>query len=101
MEKCCCEKNRQKRMPRDFKEKKDLENRINRIQGQLLGIKKMIQEDRYCGDILIQVSAVEKALEKAALIILKTHMKTCVKEDLLEGNNNVIDETISLIERLQ
>lgn len=101
MENCCYESKKLKRMPRDPQEKKDLEMRINRIQGQLLGIKKMIEEDRYCGDILIQVSAVEKALEKAALIILKTHMKTCVKEDLLEGNNDVIDETVSLIERLK
>ena len=100
MEKCSCEK-KNKRIPRDPKEKKDLENRINRIQGQLNGVKKMIEEDRYCGDILIQVAAIEKALEKAALILLKTHMKTCVKEDLLEGNSAIIDETISLVERLK
>ncbi len=100
MEKCSCEK-KSKRIPRDPKEKKDLENRISRIQGQLNGVKKMIEEDRYCGDILIQVAAIEKALEKVALILLKTHMKTCVKDDILEGNSAIIDETISLVERLK
>lgn len=100
MEKCSCEK-KSKRIPRDPKEKKDLENRISRIQGQLNGVKKMIEEDHYCGDILIQVAAIEKALEKVALILLKTHMKTCVKDDILEGNSAIIDETISLVERLK
>lgn len=61
----------------------------------------MVEEDRYCGDILIQIAAIEKALEKVGLTILRTHMETCVKEDLQNGNVTSLNEAILLIERLK
>lgn len=99
---CCCQNGeRMKAKPRSEKEVKDLTTRLNRIIGQLSGIKGMIEEGRYCGDILLQVAASEKALEKVGLILLKTHMRTCVSDDLKKGDEGVIEETISLIERLK
>lgn len=102
MENCCCVNDEShKKKPRSEIEKKDLEKRLNRLLGQLGGIKRMIDEDRYCGDILIQISAAEEALKKVASIVLKTHMKTCVKDELLAGDEKIIEETIALMEKLK
>ena len=92
---------RYKKTPRPEDEKKALINRLSRITGQLEGIKKMIDEDRYCGDILIQLSAAESALKSVGCNILNTHMKTCVKEKIMEGNDEVLDELMELIKRLK
>lgn len=104
MEKMQCECTcsvRKKQMPRNKEEQKSLLNRLSRLQGQIGGVRKMIEEDRYCGDILIQIAAIEKALEKVGLTILRTHMETCVKEDLQNGNVTSLNEAILLIERLK
>lgn len=95
---CCC---RHKNTPRSDEAKKLLENRINRLTGQLNGIKKMIDEDRYCGEILIQVSAVQSALENLGYIILEDHMNTCVSEEIRKGNPEIISETLDLIRKLK
>ncbi len=95
---CCAKK---KHTPRSEEEKKKLVNRVSRIEGQLKGIAKMIEEDRYCGDILIQLSAAEKALESFGYTILSAHLESCVKEDILAGKNEVIEETMELIKRLK
>ena len=95
---CCA---RKKHTPRSEKEKKKLVNRVSRIEGQLKGIAKMIEEDRYCGDILIQVSAVEKALESFGYTLLGTHLESCVKDDILAGKDEVIPETMELIKRMK
>lgn len=99
----CCHENdmAHKKKPRSEEEKKDLKKRLNRLLGQLSGIERMIMEDRYCGDILIQISAAEEALKKVASILLKTHMKTCVKDELLAGDEKIIEETIALMEKLK
>ncbi len=97
----CINDESHKKKPRSEEEKKDLEKRLNRLLGQLGGIKRMIDEDRYCGDILIQISAAEEALKKVASIVLKTHMKTCVKDELLAGDEKIIEETIALMEKLK
>ena len=94
----CC---RHKNTPRSDEAKKLLENRINRLTGQLNGIKKMIDEDRYCGEILIQVSAVQSALENLGYIILEDHMNTCVSEEIRKGNPEIISETLDLIRKLK
>lgn len=94
---CCKYKNN----PRNDDCKKNLENRINRIIGQLGGIKKMIDEDRYCGDIIIQLSAAEKALENLGYIILKDHIDTCVSDKIRNGDENIVDETVELIKKLK
>ncbi|MBQ4102573.1 MAG: metal-sensing transcriptional repressor [Oscillospiraceae bacterium] len=93
----CC---RYKTTPRDEKLQKDLQSRLNRIVGQLGGIGKMIEENRYCGDILIQVAAADQALKTLGRQILQNHMETCVTEEIKKGNDRVIAEAVDLIRRL-
>lgn len=99
-ERQCCA-HHQKSKPRSEKELKQLQNRLNRIGGQLNGISKMLDENRYCGDILIQVAAVESALQAFGYQVLKTHMETCVTEEIKNGNTAVVDETVELIKKLK
>ncbi|MDE6386999.1 MAG: metal-sensing transcriptional repressor [Lachnospiraceae bacterium] len=94
---CCHHKN----TPRDVKEQKQLQNRINRIIGQLNGIKNMIDDNRYCGDVLIQISAVESALQSLGYIILQDHMQTCVVEEVKKGNEAIMEEAVELIKKLK
>lgn len=94
---CCHHKN----TPRDAKEQKQLQNRINRIIGQLNGIKNMIDDNRYCGDILIQIGAVENALQSLGYVILQDHMQTCVAEEVRKGNEDILAEAVELIKKLK
>lgn len=96
-----CECCRHKHSPRSEDEQKQLQNRINRIIGQLGGIKNMLDDNRYCGDILIQLSAAESALKNLGYIILGSHMETCVAEEIRNGNEAIIGETIELIKKLK
>lgn len=79
----------------DFK--KELNTRINKISGQINGIKKMIAEDRYCKDVLIQVKSAEKSLKSLALLILNNHLENCVVTKILEGDHSVLDEIKDLL----
>ena len=94
---CCHHKN----TPRDERDRKQLQNRINRIIGQLNGIKNMIDDNRYCGDILIQIGAVESALQSLGYIILQDHMQTCVAEEVRNGNEEILTEAVELIKKLK
>ena len=78
-----------KKQARSAEEKKMLSNRINRIVGQMTGIGKMVDEDRYCDDILIQLSAIDKAIKSLANVILDTHIHTCMVEEIQNGNTAV------------
>lgn len=93
MSKCC------KKTERDDEEKKKLLSRISRISGQVNGIKKMIEEDDYCNDILIQIIAAEKSLKSLANIMFENHVYRCISNDLEKGNMEVIDELTSLFKR--
>lgn len=95
---CCC---RQKSTPREEQDLKQLKNRLSRIVGQLNGIGRMLDENRYCGDILTQVAAVESALQSFGYEILKNHMETCVVEEVQKGNTAVVDEAVELIKKLK
>lgn len=95
---CCCH---YKSTPRGEEELKMLKNRLNRMTGQLSGISKMLEENRYCGDILMQVAAVESALQSFGYSILKSHLETCVCEQIEAGNKEVIDEAMYLIKKLK
>ena len=86
---------------RSEEEKKDLKNRLNRIAGQLGGISKMIDEDKYCDDVLIQLSAVNSAVKSLANRILERHMETCVVRDIKNGNTDIINEVVNLFKRFQ
>lgn len=95
---CCIH---EKNTPRNEAELKQLKNRISRMVGQLNGIGKMLDENRYCGDILNQVAAVESALQSFGHIVLQNHMETCVVEEIRKGNTAVIGETVELVKRLK
>ncbi|MGN0642286.1 MAG: metal-sensing transcriptional repressor [Huintestinicola sp.] len=94
---CCC---RHKNTPRDEKKIRQLQNRLNRMIGQLNGIKNMLDDNRYCGDILTQTAAVESALKSFGYIILKEHLETCVSEEIRKGNTEILDEAVELIKKL-
>lgn len=98
-EKCCC--CHQKATPRTEQELKQLKNRLSRMAGQLNGIGKMLDENRYCGDILTQVAAVESALQAFGYVILQEHMKTCVVEEIKKGNTAIVDEAVELVKKLK
>ena len=95
-EACRCH---QKHTPRDEKLKRDLGSRINRAVGQLNGIRQMVEEDRYCGDVLVQLSAVESAVRAISREILQDHLETCVVEHIQAGDTSVIDEVMQLLKR--
>ena len=94
----CCKK---KDKPRDEKEKADLIKRCSRVVGQMEGLKNMLEEDRYCGDILCQISAVEGAIREIATRVYKTHMLTCVKDKLMGGDDSALLESFDLLRRLK
>jgi DNA-binding FrmR family transcriptional regulator len=95
MECKCCDR----KTIRNEEEKKKLNSRINRIIGQLEGIKRMVDDDRYCGDILIQLSASDKAIKSLASIVLDNHMHSCVLNSVKEGDTSKIDEIVELFRR--
>lgn len=85
---------------RDEEEKKNLLNRISRINGQINGVKNMIIDNRYCEDVLIQLSAIEKAIKSLESVILERHLKTCVVKAIEDGNSDIINEVVDLFKRL-
>ena len=80
-------------------EKKLIKNRLNRISGQINGINKMIENDAYCNDVLIQLKAVENSIQSLSNHILENHLYNCVTRDLENGKLDTIDELISLFKR--
>ena len=95
-EKTCCHKTKE----RSEKEYKDLIHRLNRIEGQVRGIKKMVENDVYCTDILVQVSAVNAALNSFNKVLLANHIRTCVAEDIREGKEETVDELVATVQKL-
>ncbi len=96
-----CEICHTKHTPRSAVQQKQLQNRLNRMIGQLNGISRMLEENRYCGDILTQVAAVESALQGFGYIVLKEHMETCVVEEVEKGNGQIMEEVIELVKKLK
>lgn len=100
---CCSNYNKNekyKKTKRSDEDKNKLVTRINKLIGQMNGIKKMIEDDRYCDDILIQLSAIDKSIKSLANVILDNHMHTCLIENI-ENGNEVINEIIDLFKRFQ
>ena len=81
------------------KEKQLINNRLNRIEGQIRGIKKMIGEDAYCNDVLIQLSAIESSVKSLSNQVLENHLYNCIARDLENGKIDTIDEIVSLFKR--
>ena len=98
---CCSCCSHQKHTPRSEEQLKSLNSRLNRIIGQLGGIKNMLEDNRYCGDILIQVAAVESALQAFGYAVLQSHLETCVVEEIQKGNTQIVDEVLELIKKLK
>ena len=98
-ESCCCQCSH-KTKERSEKEYRDLMNRLKRIEGQVRGIQGMLEKDAYCTDVLIQVSAVTSALNSFNKVLLANHVKTCVADNIRQGNDEVIDELVTLLQKL-
>lgn len=81
-------------------DKKKLINRLNRIEGQVRGIRGMIEKDAYCTDVLVQVAAASAALNAFTKELLSDHIKTCVADDIRAGKDETIDELVTTLQKL-
>lgn len=99
---CCCGKKESevRYKHRDEDEKRKLMIRLNKIEGQVRGVKSMVEEDRYCVDILTQVSAIQAALNSFNKELLQRHIKSCVCEDIKSGKEEAVDELCELLKKL-
>ncbi len=95
-----CEGCTHKKKDRGPKELRDLVNRLSRIEGQVRGIKGMVERDAYCIDILVQVAAVNAALNSFSRVLLSEHIKTCVTQDILDGKEETVDELVETVKKL-
>ena len=86
---------------RTEEEKTAIINRLKRITGQMNGIVRMVEEDRYCDEVLIQLSAVDKAIKARANMLLDAHMHTCLVEHIKAGELDAVDEVVDLFKRFQ
>ena len=93
---CCCKKTKQ----RSEEESKSLIHRLNRIEGQIRGIRGMVERSAYCPDILIQSAAVTAAMNAFNRELLSNHIRTCVVKDIQAGNEEVIDELVTTLQKL-
>ena len=107
--KCCChrpqeeeacEQNTQKYKHREDAEFQNLLHRINRIEGQVRGVRRMLEEERYCIDILNQVSAIQASLNAFNRVLLTDHIKSCVVDDIRAGDEEVVDELCAALQKL-
>lgn len=97
-EKCChCSQRKKERSPEEYKK---LIHRLNRIEGQIRGIKGMVENDAYCPDILIQSAAVNAAINAFNKELLANHIRTCVADDIRNGKDEVIDELVITLQKL-
>lgn len=97
MEECnCCHKTK----VRNEEEYKSLLNRLNRIEGQIRGIRGMVEKDAYCTDIITQVAAATAALNAFNRELLSTHIKTCVADDIKAGKNETVDDLLATLQKL-
>ena len=95
-EKCCCGK----KTVRSEEQKKKLFNRLKRIEGQVCGIQRMIEQDAYCNDILMQSAAVNAAMNAFNRELLASHIRSCVARDIRDGKEEVIDELVATLQKL-
>jgi len=89
-----------KKKVRSPEEIKSLMLRLNRVEGQIRGLKKMLESDAYCPDILIQASAASSALNSFSKELLKNHLKSCVVKEIRDGNDEVVDELTNLLQKM-
>ena len=94
---CCCTGRTKERSPEEYK---SLTNRLNRIEGQIRGIRGMLEKNAYCPDILAQVAAANAALNAFSRELLSNHIRSCVVNDVRAGNDEVIDELLDTLRKL-
>lgn len=94
---CCCH---DKKTLRTEEERKKLINRLSRIEGQIRGIRAMVESDAYCNDILTQSAAVNAAVNAFSRELIGSHLKGCVARDLRDGNEDVIDELLDTLKKM-
>ncbi|MBQ8289080.1 MAG: metal-sensing transcriptional repressor [Clostridia bacterium] len=94
----CCHSRKTKE--RSEEELRSLQNRLSRIEGQIRGIRKMVEKDAYCTDILTQVAAVNAALNAFSRELLANHIKTCVADDIKAGKDETVDELVATLQKL-
>ncbi|WP_096155908.1 metal-sensitive transcriptional regulator [Bacillus sp. FJAT-45066] len=101
-EESCCHSNLDNKRKSHHSEadKKSLISRLNRVEGQVRGVKRLIEEDTYCDDVLTQIAAIQSALNSVGKLLLEGHMKSCVVERIQEGDKVVIDELLVTVKRL-
>lgn len=99
-EACCTFDGSNRKSHHSDKVKSNLVTRLNRIEGQIRGIKGMIEKDTYCDDVITQISATQSALNSVAKVLLEGHMKNCVLERIQEGDYEVLDEVLVTIQKL-
>lgn len=99
-EESCCSSPTGRKSHHSEKTKKNLVTRLNRIEGQIRGIKRLIEEDTYCDDVITQIAASQAALNGVAKLLLETHMKECVVDRIQEGDMEVLDEVLITIQKL-
>lgn len=92
---CCC-----KHTERGEEERKKLVNRLNRIEGQIRGIRAMVEKDAYCPDILVQSAAVNAAVNSFNKDLIASHIRHCVVRDVKSGNDEVISELVETLQKL-
>ena len=95
----CCSTSSERQSHRNDKTKKNLVNRLNRIEGQIRGVKGLIERDTYCDDVITQISAIQSALNGVSKLLLEGHLKNCVLERIQEGDLDVLDEFLITIQR--
>ena len=93
----CC---RHKTKERSEKEYRDLLNRLSRIEGQVRGVRHMLETNAYCADILVQVAAVNAALNSFNKVLLANHIRTCVSDDIRAGHDESVDELLNILQKL-
>ena len=96
----CCDTEKHKYRNKEGKEYKSLISRLNRIEGQVRGVKKMVEDDRYCIDILTQVSAINSGLNAFNRKLMCDHIKSCVVNDIRAGDDTVVDELCETMQKL-
>lgn len=96
----CCTNHSERVSHHSEKVKKSLVNRLNRIEGQIRGVKGLIEKDTYCDDVITQIAAIQSALNSFSKVLLEAHLKSCVTERIQEGDLEVVDELLVTIQKL-
>ncbi|MBJ6363941.1 metal-sensitive transcriptional regulator [Paenibacillus sp. GCM10012307] len=100
IEHSCCSTNDERKSNHSEKVKSNLNSRLNRIEGQIRGVKGMIEKDTYCDDVLNQIAAIQAALNGVSKLLLENHMKSCIVDRIQAGELEVIDELLVTVNKL-